>query len=52
MYHFLQKYEEAGGTSREFWQGRIEALVLEFGKPEELEVLGSLRGLTHWQQLC
>ncbi|KAK0119690.1 hypothetical protein ONS95_011126 [Cadophora gregata] len=39
VYQFLQKQESEGEEYQEFWQRKMEALILEFGEPDELEVL-------------
>lgn len=37
--NFLLKYRDQGGSMREYWQGRIDALVAEFGKPDEASII-------------
>lgn len=35
VYNFLEKQRAEGGSMGPYWQSRIEALITEFGKPDE-----------------
>jgi hypothetical protein len=38
VYNFLLKYREQEADMRDYWQGRIDALIGEFGKPDEIDI--------------
>ena len=39
VHHFLQQLKNQGGQCQGFWEAKIEALVLESGKPVDSGVL-------------